>query len=750
MTTTAKQVTFVNTNNSIVETEQEAINMIKYQNKKIQELEDELEKRDQNIQTLLSQVNGLESYKFQMENFKRQTTVLEDKLKLYETDITSKANHLTDQLSLLSGSETKLRNQVISKDKVIFDLESGFKDQNIIISNLNKQLLEKDDLNNQLKQEINEILSKFRNITKRMEIKEEEFRKACEEKDLQINKYVHEKTSVEDKLTQVIDIIKQYSKELDELNGKVYHYESEYKAAKQINERQNEEIEQLIRDNNDLQENIVKYKDISYKVQDAERLIDNLESALKNERVKFDSLSRNNQDLLEKYQLLRDKIAGENNPDNLKLTVDSKVSEINKLNCGLDGLMKTVKAFELKNFELDNENRELVNHLNTDIVSLIQWIETYLGNFYDNNFNIPDISSTISKSLRAKLKFDNLKEAVINTRRRVNEEFHKILTNLGEYKRSNSEFNHKLEVLNSENHNLKLQLAEKDEDVKALRQESENYRLNINNNKESFTKLKKEFNEERDNFNNFLERIYSSIKAQHHNIYKNDSLKQISSSFQEFTFTDNLQRDIENELHSLFNIYSSVVKSYESTTLENEEAKRLKHEYERVKRELNDRIRLYNTDINKIKKESDTYIEQLEKDKFEQMKTAEASYKHLIEQLNNSLNEKEDFLMRLQQENILLKADMEVGNKTIKTTLNNQLNETIGINDRIKDSYKELEKKYKNLLTDIELKDKQIKSQEQMLLRRSQEIEENRLKNENKSSVYNSEGKAKIRALEVF
>src|SRR4051812_42426495 len=99
--------------------------MIKFQNKKIQEFQNELEKRDHNIQTLITENEG---YRSQMESFKRQVNTLEDKLKLYETDISYKADNLTSQLKFLADSEGKLRSQLIAKDKIIYELEMNLND----------------------------------------------------------------------------------------------------------------------------------------------------------------------------------------------------------------------------------------------------------------------------------------------------------------------------------------------------------------------------------------------------------------------------------------------------------------------------------------------------------------------------------------------------------------------------------------------------------------------------------------------
>jgi chromosome segregation ATPase len=231
-----KRVSFSNQTNiakvkslTDVETEQEAIELIKFQNKKIQDLTDELDKRDKRIQALQTQLTSMDNYKFQMENFKRQTTVLEDKLKLYESDITSKAFQLTEQLNLISDSEAKLRNQVMSKDKVIMDLNNKIQEYDSNVNALIKQNMEKEQINNQLRQEINEVSSKFRNLTKRLEGKESDVKKLLDDRDNDYHELANEKQHLEDKLTQIIDIIKQYSKELSDLNYKIKQGEADYK-----------------------------------------------------------------------------------------------------------------------------------------------------------------------------------------------------------------------------------------------------------------------------------------------------------------------------------------------------------------------------------------------------------------------------------------------------------------------------------------------------------------------------------------
>jgi chromosome segregation ATPase len=696
--------------------------MIKFQNKKIQELQEEIDKRDQKLQSLLTQVASLEGYKFEMENFKRQTNVLEEKVKLYETDIGEKAKHLSEQLVILSESEGKLRNQVIAKDKVIMELENGLNDQDIIIQNLNKQLLERDDGNKVLKGETNELLSKFRTTSKRLEMKEEEFRRHSQEKDDNIKQLSTDKACLEDKLNQILEIIKQYSKELNELNQKVYHYEFEYKALKQLNDRQNEEIEKLIKDNNSLQKSLNKYKDINSKVDEAENVMYEFETLLKNERLKYESLSRNNNELLEKYQLLRDKVSGENNPDNLKSIIDERLIEINKLNSNIDGLTKTNKQFEQANKELEQENKELIGTINNDLISIIQWIETYLGNFYESNFNIPEITISISKGLKNKLNLDLLKETLMQTRKRASDEYNKMLIEYNKQKSQIAENTNKIDLFTTEVANLKFQVTQRDDDIRCYNEELDNYRINISTNKDNVTKLKQEISDKQDNFNRFLDKISHVIKSELDKAYRNEYLKLNSKDYK---YTENLQNDIEYNLDRLVIILNALINGYDIIVVQNDKLKWVKPEYERVKKELNDRIKQHNIEMNRLITEKDEHIQIILHEKEQKIKAIEDDFRSAVNMLNSNLSEKEDFILQLQQENILMNAYFETNNNNnLKTQVNTKLNENFVINDKLKESYRDLEIKYKNLLVEIELKDRHIKSQEQMITRHAQEVEE--------------------------
>jgi chromosome segregation ATPase len=725
--------------------------MIKFQNKKIQELYDELERRDHKIQALQTQLNGVDNYKFQMENFKRQTTVLEEKLRLYETDISSKSNHLSDQLKQISDAESKLRSQLIAKDKIIHDLDSTLKENEKQLRDMRKQAMDKDDLNTEHKQHFNEISSKFKNISLKMELREEEFKSYKEECELKLKEASNEKRVLEDKINQMIDIVKQYSREIGEYNQKAKQQESDYRALQQVNERQCDEIDELMRSNRDLQDALYSFKEVKSKVIEAESIIENLESIINTEKLKNENLSRNNQELVDKYQLIKDKISGDNNPENLKNIIESKSHEIDNLSYTVDHLSKTTKILDQKYREIDQENKEIVNFLNSEFIAIIQWVETYFGIFFEHGVSVPELPFTISKAVKSKLKIDTLKDSLIKARKRVNDELSKYDRLLKENKGEIGESLNRIERQNNEISGLKNQILLKNEEIYTLHQELENYRLNITTNKENYSKLKLDITERQESYQRFFEKLYRTTKDDLENILGNDGLKSYHHYLNRLNFSDNLQTEVENNIEKISQLLTSLAKDYELMVQRNDESSKLKIDYDRLRKDNTDKVKQYKEEIERLTRDKDESIKQYEKIRLEELRVVEQTHKQTNEKLKQKLNEKEDLVMQLQQENFLMKSQLEHMDNTVKkSVVKEELNDVRDKNDRLNDSNKNLEKKYRNLLTEVELKEMQIKSQEQMLARRAQELQDLKVKYESNTKLNISDDKERYKALEVI
>ena len=82
---------------------------------------------------------------------------------------------------------------------------------------MKKQIFEKDSLITELRQELGEISSKFKNLGSKVNMKEYEFRNLKQDFEIELSELSEEKSKLEEKMSQLIDIVKQQSKELNVL-----------------------------------------------------------------------------------------------------------------------------------------------------------------------------------------------------------------------------------------------------------------------------------------------------------------------------------------------------------------------------------------------------------------------------------------------------------------------------------------------------------------------------------------------------
>jgi chromosome segregation ATPase len=715
------------------ETEQEAINMIRSQNRKIQELYEELEQRDQTIQTLQSQTSSNDNYKIQAENYKRQVSILEEKLRLYETDLSSKSSFLSEQLKHVSEAESKLRNQIMSKDKIIHDYDLALKDHEKQISYLKKQLVDKDGIYSDLKQDFNEITAKFKNLTLKLNLKEEEYKKYKDDQDIKFSEISKEKNLLEEKLSQLIDIVKQYSKELSEYNVQIQALETERRSMQKINTKLNEELEENLQKIISLENQINIMKEMKIQLQDAENVIHRLESLIDNEKLKNENLSKNYQEINSKYFILKEKYSGENSLENLKNQITTKINENENLNLQINNLTKSSKFQENKIQSLETENKEIISAMNNEFKSLIKWIETYMPVFYDQHFEIPDLPVTINKNIKNKFKLDSLKEILQKVRKNVNTEFNKYEQILKDAKKENNEIIHKQEKLIREISELKNQILNKNEEIFSLNSEIESYHSSLNQNKGDLMKIKSEVSDKQENFNRFLEKIYNNIQKEIDAILHNDTMK----NFYEYLYRNNnynsltennlsLKSQVEDNLEKILQILNSLIREYEIQLNKINDINSQKSENEKIKKEFSEKNNKLLKDIETLKSEKEEIIKNFEKIKIDDIRANESNLTKHTEKLRLKINEKEDVIIHLQQENNLLKSQIElieknINNNSLKSQMEYDMKENY---EKLSDAYASLEKKLRNLTTEIELKDMQIKSQEQMINRRTQEISE--------------------------
>jgi len=206
----------------------------------------------------------------------------------------------------------------------------------------------------------------------------------------------------------------------------------------------------------------------------------------------------------------------------------------------LENSLKVNQYNENKNKDLENDLNDIVTQINSEIKIIMQWIETYLGVYYEDNIDLPDLPYTISKSVKSKFNLDQLKKIIYNSRKNLNEEFKKLSYSCKETSEDNFELVKKLERLNQENGNLKNEVLIKNDEIFNLTQDIDKLAEHNILLKDSFNKNKQEINERIDKINVFCEKIYGNLNKCLERIKNNPFLNIFSDLLSRNTYTESL------------------------------------------------------------------------------------------------------------------------------------------------------------------------------------------------------------------
>ena len=134
--------------------------------------------------------------------------------------------------------------------------------------------------------------------------------------------------------------------------------------------------------------------------------------------------------------------------------------EINKLNKNIKNEMRQRQKLELLYTEKTNEENTWISQVNQDINLICQWINNYLGAYFDKNIDIPDIpniTSPISSEgvlVFSKFNFEKLRKEIFDARKKIWERqvgYEETVENL---KKEQIDFIDKINKLNKDISNL--------------------------------------------------------------------------------------------------------------------------------------------------------------------------------------------------------------------------------------------------------------------------------------------------------
>jgi len=196
------------------------------------------------------------------------------------------------------------------------------------MNQLKKQMMEKEALNRELKQEFNEISARFKNLTVKLNNKEEEFVRVCEDSENKIRFLEEDKAKTEEKVNELIDIVKQQSKELSELYVQCQMFEKEKKTMIKNFSTLEKEYENCCRANDELKSQFSIISEFKKKINETEEKMNLLHRELQSERDKNNDLTNEIDQMSLEFDRFKARFSGENSPDFLRQTIESKENEI--------------------------------------------------------------------------------------------------------------------------------------------------------------------------------------------------------------------------------------------------------------------------------------------------------------------------------------------------------------------------------------------------------------------------------------
>ena len=350
---------------------------------------------------------------FQTQSLKREIELLDEKLRILDQESQNKISNLTNQLAQGKESEIKLRNQLSTKDKAISELNDIIKEYQSELISQKKILSQKDEKLQEMMVQFNSIKSNCNTISAALNSKEENQKK----NEIELRKAINDKIKIESKIKELIGVVNEYMKQLDELNEKCSNLERENNNLKLVNSNLVNENKKLYNDNNDYANEL---KNIKETIDKCEEMSNKYVEQNKNMKLENDNL--NNQ-LLENKQRI-DSLLNENNKLNLLIN-EFKIKKSKMEN----DLAMTIQYQKKSNDKHENDIQDIISYCNDNINKIIKWIDNTFGtgqfpnNNDNNNLNLGDNQLSLNSSFtnsQYNINFESLRKKLNNIQENIN------------------------------------------------------------------------------------------------------------------------------------------------------------------------------------------------------------------------------------------------------------------------------------------------------------------------------------------
>ena len=427
---------------------------------------------------------------------------------------------------------SEFQNELDRKDLIIKNLQNqlvniksqgqSLSSNNHIISELKSEYLRKDKEIQILNEKIFELSTELKEANAKLDCYElkENFNKnesgnLLEISEIKIDKISKEKKLLEEKINQLIDIIRQYSNELNDSSIKIKNLNDDIFFLQNENRKLIDEKNMNKKSMNDFNNNINKYNQILTENNNNKSIIENLNKELYEYKMDYNNEINKNKSLNEKMITLVNKCNEYEkiqktfkDASNDLLMAKKQITEINMRNQENEQLLNSlyndindnisvIIKYINKNFSINktNNNNEISDLDYNNMLKKIDEVnfEPLLDTLELKKKEIYDFSNVISNGLEAS---DRENKILIDENEKLKEE---INTFIFENKKLNSEnikLNNIINNINTDMINSKKNteiLRQKLNDINEEKDELNNRFINeINQNKDIFEKLKED------------------------------------------------------------------------------------------------------------------------------------------------------------------------------------------------------------------------------------------------------------------
>ena len=445
---------------------------------------------------------------------------------------------------------SEFQNELDRKDLIIKNLQNQlfkYKSQNqlsnpnqTILSELKSECQRKDKEIQILNEKIFELSSDLKEANTKLDCYElkENFNKnesgnLLEISEMKVEKITQEKKVLENKINELVDIIRQYCNELNDSSIKIKNLNDDIFFLQNENRKLLEEKEANKKNMNDFQNNYNKYNQILLDNNNNKSIIENLNKELLEYKMDYNNEINKNKALNEKLLILANKC---NEYEKIQKTFKDASND-------LQLAKKQISEINLRNQENEHFINKLYNDINDNISFIIKYINKNFGlnkknkeNDYNNeNINVQNMLKKIDE-----VNFDSLLD-ILEIKKKEIFDFSNVVSNgLEVSDRENK-------ILMEENDKLKEELNTVIFENKKLN--SENIKLNniINNintdmitskkNSEILRQQLNDINEQKEEMNNKL------INEINHNKNIFEKLKEDNTNL--FLMNNNLQEELQ-------------------------------------------------------------------------------------------------------------------------------------------------------------------------------------------------------------